>query len=555
MTDQVQQAERVKNGTAAPVGRAGAKTILWGVLIPAAIALSAVKLIGSIQADSPETRLEKALTAGNYKAASSLYQELITENFFNIAYHRGYLLAVAQMPESTHQAAIWKYRTYAASKDPATADIGWYGLGLEASRQGNWPAALAAFENVTDRDMPFLNNSLGYINLQLADCKRAETAFLREIDLDGNTEGAYHNLARLYHVQGNLDALKDMLTNPRAAVNMPRHIWRQTVLKAGYVGIYLIELLRIDYGTVWGLAASAMGMMLWFGYLRRLDVFEPEPLKALLLTLGLAMAFSTLGVVWYDIFDVVLGLRLGDGLGRDFIFCIAGIGLIEETLKIIPFLLMLRFSRQVNESLDYIIYASTAALGFAFMENLLYFQDAGLVSIVSRTFSAVLMHISLTTFAAFGLFYAKYKKHGRNRWIYFALFFAAAVVTHGLYDFWLLADGLAKPYTLLSLVILIVCVQVFSKMVKNGLNHSEFNTDARRRIEHHTQYLVCFLSAVFLLQYVLVALRCGPENANLGLVQSAAFLYIPLLVVFGNMGTLEIQKDRWVPLFGRPAKP
>ena len=188
------------------------------------------------------------------------------------------------------------------------------------------------------------------------------------------------------------------------------------------------------------------------------------------------------------------------------------------------------------------------------MENLIYFQDPGLGSIVSRTFSAVLMHLSLTVFAAFGLFYAKYKKQERGRVLYFALTFTAACIVHGLYDFWLLAEGLAGPFRLLSLAILLGCVQVFSNMIKNGLNQSEYNLDAKERIEYRTQYLVYFLSAVFLLQYVLLAWRCGADNANLGIAHSAAFLYFPLLVVFGNLGTIRIQKARWIPLFGRPGQ-
>jgi RsiW-degrading membrane proteinase PrsW (M82 family) len=537
--------------------RAGASTFLRGAVIPAVLVITAMNLIAYFQKDSPESRLQKAIIAGNNKTAAAIYRELIAVDFSNIEYHRGLIRSCASLSERTASqlpVVLKQYRSYTLSDDLTTKNIGWYGVGYAASLRGNWPEAMMAFEKVQNRQLPYLNNSLGCVYLELADGIRAEAAFRLEIELDGFKAGACANLARLYYLQADFAALDLMMADPNVRKHIPGQIRRIAAMKTGRLWTYIFDSMRINYVSFCGLIASAIVMVLWFGYMRGLDVFEPEPMPALLLTLGMGMAFSTLCVVWYDIFDVVLGLRLGNGLWQDFVYCVAGIGLIEETLKIIPFLLMLRFSRQFNESLDYIIYASTAALGFAFMENLLYFQDPGLGSIVSRTFSAVLMHISLTTFAAYGLFYARYKKQGRRRWVYFAFSFAAAVVVHGVYDFWLLAEGLDKPYTLLSLVILVVCVQVFSKMVKNGLNQSEFNPNAKTRIEHRTQYLVYFLSAVFLLQYVLLAWRCGAANANIGLAQSAAFLYFPLLIVFGNLGTLEIHKNEWVPLFGRLRK-
>jgi RsiW-degrading membrane proteinase PrsW (M82 family) len=559
MSGQERQNEGANAGAVQGGRRVGWGTFLRGVFLPAAAVILAVNLFGYFQAAPPKDKLAKALIAGNHRAALPLYQSLIAEDFYRVDYHRGYLHCHYTLAGQTRRngaqsldPARQEYRAHTVSQESAVADIGWYGLGFLASLQDDYPAALEAFGRVRNRDLPYLNNSLGYVFLQLDDRERAKAAFYREIELDGFRAGPYANLAQLYYLEEDFAALEQMIADATVRPYVPGQIRRISAMKTGRLWGYLVDSMRIDYVTVCGLVAAAVVLALWFQYLRGLDVFEPEPLRALLLTLGLGAGFSTLCVVWYDIFDVALGLRLGDGVWRDLLYCVAGIGLVEETLKIIPFLLMLRVSRQVNESLDYILYAGMSALGFAFMENLIYFQDPGLGSIVSRTFSAVLMHLSLTVFAAYGLFYAKYRMQGRGRGLYFGLTFATACLVHGLYDFWLLAEGLAGPFKLLSLAILLGCVQVLSIMIKNGLNQSEFNHDLKERIEHRTQYLVYFLSAVFLLQYVLLAVRCGADNANLGIAQSAAFLYIPLLVVFGNLGTIRIQKARWIPLFGRP---
>ena len=47
-------------------------------------------------------------------------------------------------------------------------------------------------------------------------------------------------------------------------------------------------------------------------------------------------------------------------------------GLSEEIIKIIPVLIILKTTKFINEPIDYIIYSSISALGFAFIENIQY---------------------------------------------------------------------------------------------------------------------------------------------------------------------------------------
>lgn len=531
---------------------------LFRVAIPAVVIIITINLLGHIQEDTLQNKLNKALLSGNQQAALSVYQSLLQLDFSRIDYHRGLIrcrLTLAQRSGSAAAALLTalqrEYQTFTWSGDLTAADIGWYGLGYLASLRNDYPTALEAFTKVQNRDLPYLNNSIGYVYLQLNDHPRAKTSLQREIDLNGFLTGAYDNLAHLLYQEKDFAALEHLLDNPAARPHLPHRIARITMLKTCRIADYLTDSLRMDHITLCGLLASAAVLALWFGYLRGLDVFEPEPLSALLLTLAMGMVLSMLCCILYDMYDFFIGLRPGGGLWTDLWYCIAGIGLIEETVKIIPFLLMVRFSKQVNESMDYIIYAGVSALGFAFMENLLYFQDPGLKSIVGRTFSSVPMHISLTVIAAYGLFYAKYTNRNKTRWVYFTLSFATACMLHGLYDFWLLAETLPPKFKFMSLVILVLCMDTLSKIIKNGLNQSEFNPDAKERIEHRTQYLVYYLSVVFLLQYSLLAWRWGADNANISIFQSSLFLYFPLLVVFGQLGNIEIQKGRWISLFSR----
>jgi RsiW-degrading membrane proteinase PrsW (M82 family) len=146
------------------------------------------------------------------------------------------------------------------------------------------------------------------------------------------------------------------------------------------------------------------------------------------------MFFSELCIFFYDFLENGMGWKTGNGFVGDLVYCVFGIGVIEETVKIIPFLIMFKFTREINESVDYVIYAAVSALGFAFMENLIYFQDSGLDSITGRALICAVGHMSYSCIAVYGLFYCVYRKNGRHKLLYFAASFAAAVLFHGFYD-------------------------------------------------------------------------------------------------------------------------
>ena len=76
-----------------------------------------------------------------------------------------------------------------------------------------------------------------------------------------------------------------------------------------------------------------------------------------------------------DFFELTFNLQMKGDFYHDLIYSSVVIGFVEELVKIIPFLLLLKFFKFIDEPYDYILYASSSALGFAFMENMIYFED------------------------------------------------------------------------------------------------------------------------------------------------------------------------------------
>jgi hypothetical protein len=128
------------------------------------------------------------------------------------------------------------------------------------------------------------------------------------------------------------------------------------------------------------------------------------------------------------------------------------------------------------------------------------------------------------------------------------LAFAVACMLHGLYDFFLMAKGLRPGMEMVSLLILLLSILIFSNMIKNALNQSEFNSDQQRDVEGLSKHLVYSLSAVVLLQYLLMGWKLGIGNANYQFHHQALYSYIPLINIFACLGIITIQKGLWIPL-------
>jgi RsiW-degrading membrane proteinase PrsW (M82 family) len=173
-----------------------------------------------------------------------------------------------------------------------------------------------------------------------------------------------------------------------------------------------------------------------------------------------------------DFDNLIVDFKLNGSLINDFFYSIIGIGCIEEFVKIIPLLVMMRFTNAVNEPYDYIKYASLSALGFAFVENLIYFHESNLHIIHGRALTAVVSHMFNSSIIAYGMILNKYKRH-ENPYLNFIFFFALAAIAHGFYDFWLINKS-ASALRILTVLFILSSMYMWNSFKNNALNHSNF---------------------------------------------------------------------------------
>ncbi len=315
--------------------------------------------------------------------------------------------------------------------------------------------------------MPYLNNSIGYLYLHdKHQPALARPYFEKEIALKGNVDGAVSNLARLFWEGRQLGEMDALSRDAALGRHFPLHYLRYLELVEKRYGSYLMILFRSEIGSVtWtSLVTSLLIALMFLAYIYFVDVFEKERISLLAAVFGMGILSGVLATVFYDLAGSYGGVNLnGKGL-HDLGFYVFEVGLFEETAKIIPVLVAVFVWRKWNESVDILIFAAVSALGFACIENVGYFSQVAIGLILGRSLSAVVMHVCLTTLAVYGLFHQRYVRDSSGPiWVFGC--FGAAVLAHGLYDFFISS---AMGLSILSTAILIYMMIVFRNMIENA---------------------------------------------------------------------------------------
>lgn len=128
-----------------------------------------------------------------------------------------------------------------------------------------------------------------------------------------------------------------------------------------------------------------------------------------------------------------------------FLITVLGVGLVEEAAKLGAVWVAAWRQQEFDEPVDGIIYAITAALGFAALENMIYALRFGIGVVPARALITLLAHASFSGIAGAYLARARFGK--ASFWPGLAL----AALLHGGYDF-ILASKLPQSLALILLL-------------------------------------------------------------------------------------------------------
>lgn len=218
----------------------------------------------------------------------------------------------------------------------------------------------------------------------------------------------------------------------------------------------------------------------WLVYFYRCDRYEPEPVKlvvrtfivGMLVALALATVYSGLDYPW------------GPYMWAAVLFA----PLVEEPAKFLAVRWTVYNSRQFNEPFDGIIYAVSAALGFAAVENIMYVAGgwfdvnpmAGMLTLLSRTVLSVPGHALFSAWWGAALGFSK----GRNVITQILMVgggLMASMVFHGAFN-WFAGNELLGGLAFLAFLA-VLWRATWTRLVKPALVASPFKPASDRADE------------------------------------------------------------------------
>lgn len=198
-------------------------------------------------------------------------------------------------------------------------------------------------------------------------------------------------------------------------------------------------------------AVSILPGALWVMYFRSKDVYDPEP-TGLLVRAFIVGALATIpaGLIEAPFRGLITN---PPSLAAMLLASVFGIGFVEEYLKYWAVRRAVYNHQEFNEPVDGVIYAVTAGLGFAALENVLYAVSYGYSVGLTRGVITSIVHASFSGIVGYAMGMAKFVPRGAKQVLVGRAVLTAAVL-HGVYDFLLFTELMSFP-VLAGVVILL----------------------------------------------------------------------------------------------------
>ena len=299
--------------------------------------------------------------------------------------------------------------------------------------------------------------------------------------------------------------------------------------------------------NIYAAVAAFLIALVYILFLRRMDVFEKEKRIYTLITFFLGCIFLFLVFVFQQIWPLQqLFSDEGSFLVR-LKFHVIAVALFEETVKILPFLLMLSFRKVVNEPFDYIKYASVGAMGFATIENVIYFHRYSVEIAESRAFYACIMHMFTSSVIAYQMMYSKYKLK-KSSWLGFIPGFILAIFIHGTYNALI---GHNETYEI-GIAFTIVLLVLWGRLMNNALNQSPFfdETVARKTFVAGVLLLIGW-GVIFIYVAISLLIMEGSAKATQFIQEGVFFGLLSGIGLFAALAFPKLRRGEWRSIFRR----
>jgi protease PrsW len=222
----------------------------------------------------------------------------------------------------------------------------------------------------------------------------------------------------------------------------------------------------LQFASILLLAVAPCAFWLWLIYKR--DKYQPEPKSHIIRTffLGAAIAIPV-AVIESILYPGSIQSDLTISSAAYVAFIVAGV--TEEVGKYLAVRAGAYRTRFFDEPMDGLIYASAVALGFAFLENVIYIINYGWEVILLRGMFSNLAHVLFSVLWGYPLAIVKLGIKPKI-WIWLGLI--GAIAAHGIFDFLFFSSS---SLTWLVIPFFAGMIIVFILMIRHANRISQFN--------------------------------------------------------------------------------
>lgn len=392
-------------------------------------------------------------------------------------------------------------------------------------------------------ELPYVNYFM-YLNSMTREYEHEQYFLWKEIENKGLVEESYSVLANLYIEHYDLDKAMSLLENPvsRAYISLSQQANIQYLNGNYFKFLELRYFLSYKNTTLAGFISALLILVIWFLFFYKLDVFQREKITLLLSTFLISVLLTEFCLLLYKYFEYNLHFQMNGEPLNDLLYCVFGIGFIEELIKLIPVLIILAFYKsEFDEPFDYILFFVMSALGFAFVENLMYFDEGVVVTMSGRAIFSSLGHMFFSATIAYGFVLAKFKYKGYLIPLVLMMF-GFSILSHGLFDFLLF-----HQHQLIFVFFFLVMTKVFMRYINNALNNSPF-FDYHIKMESRNlrQLLAVGLSLVFAFEHIYASSYYTAEYAQS--VWKSPYIYssvFVLIYIADHFSHFDLVKGQW----------
>jgi RsiW-degrading membrane proteinase PrsW (M82 family) len=516
--------------------------------------------------DTTQKQLNYNTKYKNYLSINTIYFNRLLEDSSNLDLHFNYVFSLQQKIEkdSRHRQydpsylkgsfysnrVLDYYNGYIKDTSQKGQDIGHLYTAQHLTDLSEYELALAHLNKIVDTTLKHYNYIRGKTLSRTNYYSYYEEAeyYLTKGIQDSITQST-NELARLYYYFRKRDQLNQLIlvneANKDVSTSFKRISFMRTASYFSYwKTIYKNEISGISY---WGFLSSSLILLIWLFYLIKIDIYEPEKWKHILLTLLMSMVTIFLVYPLSDVLMDVVQYYPSGGPVYSFFHITISIGMIEELVKIIPVLILLKLTKAINEPFDYILYCSISALGFAFIENLSYIQESSLSNINARALTASVAHIVDTSTIGYGLMLAKYK-YKSHSFLIFIAFFCLASLMHGFYDYWLMEDAV-KGFEWITILFYIFSIHVWHIYANNTLNISTFyHPNVVINNDRLKVYLIFSLVSLLMISYLINGYTKGKLYADDYLINSILYFGYFILYIAFTLSNFSIIRGYLYPI-------